>query len=69
MEIYAYHQIAVTWEISHKIEQPSCFSCDRIMDFLCLGWKIMFAPELLEVAETPKTTQPSPKTNSSMSYA
>ncbi|MDY7004330.1 MAG: hypothetical protein SWX82_10345 [Cyanobacteriota bacterium] len=69
MEIYAYHQIAVTWETSHKIEQPTCFSCDRIMDFLRLGWKIMFAPELLEVAETPETTQPLPKTNSSISYA
>ena len=69
MEIYAYHQIAVTWETSHKIEQPRCFSCDRIMDFLRLGWKIMFAPELLEVSEIPETTQPSSKANSSISYA
>ncbi|NEP86484.1 MAG: hypothetical protein F6K18_06395 [Okeania sp. SIO2C2] len=41
MEIYAYHQVAVTWETSHKIEQPRCFSCDRIIDFLRLGWKAL----------------------------
>lgn len=69
METFAYHQIAVTWETSHKIEQPTCFSCDRIMDFLRLGWKMMFVPELLEIAETVETAQSSPRKNSAISYA
>jgi len=51
METYAYSQAAVNWETSQKIEQPTCFSCDRIMEFFRLGWKMMFVPELLEVAQ------------------
>ena len=72
METYAYSQIATTWEISHNIEPPPCPKCDTIMEFLHLGWKIMFAPELLEISETAQTAQTAkslPQTNSSISYA
>ncbi|MDJ0517456.1 MAG: hypothetical protein F6K22_24745 [Okeania sp. SIO2F4] len=55
METYAYSQIAITWETSHNIEQPDCSPCDRIMELLRLGWKIMFTPELLEIANTIQT--------------
>lgn len=69
METYAYNQIAATWEISHNMEPPPCPKCDTIIEFLHLGWKIMFAPESLEISETTKAKKFLPQTNSSISYA
>ncbi|MDJ0556503.1 MAG: hypothetical protein QNJ68_19090 [Microcoleaceae cyanobacterium MO_207.B10] len=69
METYAYNQVAATWEISHNIEPPPCSQCDTIMEFLRLGWKMMFAPELLEISETNQAETSLPQTNSSVSYA
>ena len=69
METYAYNQSAATWEISHNIEPPPCPKCDTIMEFLCLGWKMMFSPESLENSESAKAEKSLPQRNSSISYA
>ncbi|MEB3340555.1 hypothetical protein [Okeania sp.] len=55
METYAYNQTAVIWEKSNNIEQPDCSPCDHIMELLDFGWKMMFTPEWLEIANSVQT--------------